>query len=1171
MSDLIFSHLHVHTEYSLLCGVAPLAKLYKESVPKQIKAVAMTDRGNMFGTVDFYKKFNAKDSAVKGIIGCEVYFVSNIKDKDYHHLVLLAENESGYESLKRIVSKAYLDHRYVNDIPRVDLELLKENKEGVIVLSGGVRGIIERAIYQGKKEEASKWALIFHELFGQDHFYLEVQSISSARHQKINQFFRELNLNHKISLCATNECFYLKAQDGQSLSVLSCISQGLTLDTFHDEYAECNEYYFKSAQEVHDILGTDFLDAIQNTNAIADRCQLKITLGKIFLPTYQVPDGYNLDSFLTHRSHEGLKERFEEFKLINKEYNEQLYKDRLDMELGVIIRMQFPGYFLIVQDFINWAKQNDIPVGPGRGSGAGSLVAYVLRITDFDPIPYGLLFERFLNPERVSMPDFDVDFCMDRRTEVIGYVTQKYGQLNVGQIATFGALKAKGVIRDVGRVLGMPVYETDAISKLIPDNAETLEAAMNEEPRLKNMSLEPKNEQLFDIAQKLEGLNRNVGMHAAGVVIGDLPLWHYCPVFKGGNGELVTQFAKDEVEQAGLVKFDFLGLKTLTVIQHAVKMINRKKANHEKLDINTLALTDRPTYDLISSGETESVFQLESTGFQGLLKKLKPDVFEDIIAAVALYRPGPLNSGMLDSFINRKHGREPIVYDHPLLEQVLKETYGVIVYQEQVMQIAQILAHFSLGGADLLRRAMGKKKPEEMAKQRVVFNEGAAKNGIPESLATSIFDVMEKFAEYGFNKSHSAAYALLTYQTAYLKQHYPAEFMASVLTNDRDNPEKVSKGVRNALNMGLRVLPPSINESDLAFDVRKGEILFGLNGIKGVGEAAVDAILEARKEGKFTSFSDFFNRVDLRRVNKKVVETLIQAGAFDCFGQPRQRLSKAIEKFLLLGQQKQKDQASGQGNLLDMFGGDAQDSKGKNKNTAEDEFKEFSSIQEWSKKELLQNEKNTLGFYVSGHPLDHFDSFTGLVNCQNLKNLSRFEHNEEIILVGMISELRTFKKEKTIGFIKIEDKYDTIEAMVSEDVLNQYYKEMGSKDPLVIVARVSIPRDAEKDTILKLQIENHNQRPTLMGLVDYVASKTKAIEINIEEDAKSLHNLPQFEQLIKHKDLEGKCPLYMNILTKEKTILCFKSSLTIQLKENLEYQVKQIFPSARVRLLDKIP
>jgi DNA polymerase-3 subunit alpha len=1174
MSEPIFSHLHVHTEYSLLCGVSPLAQLYKEAPQRQVKAVAMTDRGNMFGTVDFYTKFNGKESKTKGIIGCEVYFIPqvNAQNRTFHHLVLLAENEVGYQNLKKIVSKAYLDENYYLDIPHVDLKLLEAHSEGLIVLSGGVRGIIERAIMEQKEQDAIHWALTFQRIFGKDHFFLEVQAVRSARHQKINIFFRKLNQEHQISICATNESFYLSPTDAISLEVLTCIASGTTLDGHKDEYSESNEYYFKSAQEVIDVLGEDFADAIDNTNAIADRCQLKITLGKIFLPTYQVPDGFTLDTYLKHRAFEGLKERFEEFRLVDKQFDQKEYEDRLEMELGVIIRMQFPGYFLIVQDFINWAKQNDIPVGPGRGSGAGSLAAYALRITDFDPIPYGLLFERFLNPERVSMPDFDVDFCQDRRVEVIQYVTRKYGKLNVGQIATFGALKAKGVIKDVGRALGLPISETDTISKLIQDQAENLEQAIDLEPRLKNISQDPKNEQLFFLARKLEGLNRNVGMHAAGVVIGDEPLWHYCPIFKGGNGELVTQFAKDEVEKAGLVKFDFLGLKTLTVIQDAVKLINRNRKPADHIDINTLRLTDEPTYQLISSGETENVFQLESTGFQGLLKKLKPDCFEDIIAAVALYRPGPLNSGMLDTFINRKHGIEAIEYDHPLLKTVLKETYGVIVYQEQVMQIAQILADFTLGGADLLRRAMGKKKMDEMMQQRANFASGAAKKDISQEKAMAIFDLMEKFAEYGFNKSHSAAYALLTYQTGYLKRHFPAEFMASVLTNDRAMPDKVSKGVGNAQNMGIRVLPPHINQSLPSFDVVGKDILFGLNGIKGVGDAAVEAILDARKDGPFKSFSEFFQRVDLRRVNKKVVETLIQAGAFDCFKIPRQRLFKATEKFIAQGQLKQRDEQMGQMNLLDMMMGGSETKN--SKKDEEDAFKEFNHYMEWSKKELLAFEKNTLGFYVSGHPLDHFRQLTDHIKgLSSIHSIGKNSSGDEVIVLGIIVENKTIKTSHgNMGIIRIEDRTGSIEVILTEDLLNQHYQDLSTKDPVIVLAKVSVPRDEGKETALKafsVKANDKNQgRSAITKLYTYFSQKMKKVVIAIKEDEYSQKNIDQLAKTLKSNEYIGNCQLEFSIVSESKIEYRFLAPFSIGIKEQLYDQIKKLIPTANIMFME---
>ena len=797
-----------------------------------MKSVGITDEHNMFGAVDFQLK--AKSAGIKPIFGLEVKLVADrnhIQTEDEDRIVLLAKNNDGYGNLRELISMGYLEGLH-HGAPHIDIELIKRYGAGLVGLSGDRRSPIARALLGGRTQEASDWIGTLRTAL--DDLYLEVIPDETKIQSELNSLYREVGKAHSLPLVATNNAYYLDKQDARAHEVLMCIGHGRTLDDPRRPRHDVNAYWLKPPEEMWSQLGATHADALENTVKISDMCNVELSLGEVYLPQFDVPEDHDINTFLAAKSWEGLRARFEELKQNGTTYDEAVYHERLEEEIGIIQSMGFSGYFLIVQDFINWAKMEDIPVGPGRGSGAGSLVAYALTITDLDPIPYGLLFERFLNPERVSMPDFDIDFCMNRRGEVIDYVTQRYGEMNVGQIATFGSLKAKGVIRDVGRVMGFSFSETDRLSKLVPDVLGIkLEEALAQEPRLRQVYDEDDRvRDLVDIATRLEGLFRTTGMHAAGVVIGDKPLWEYCPVFRGVNGELITQFAKDEVELAGLVKFDFLGLKTLTVIDDALKLVNRNRVPEDMVTLSAHALEDKGVYKLISKGDTEGVFQLESSGFQELLKKLKPDKFEDIVAAVALYRPGPLNSGMLDDFIARKHGRQRIEYPHESLEGILKETYGVIVYQEQVMQIAQVLAGFTLGAADLLRRAMGKKKLDVMAAQREVFVQGATANDVPIAQATEIFDLMEKFAEYGFNKSHSAAYALLTYQTAYLKAHHKVEFMAAVLTNDRDNAEKVAKGIRSARKIGVDVLPPCVANSGVYFDSVGGQLLFGLGGLK---------------------------------------------------------------------------------------------------------------------------------------------------------------------------------------------------------------------------------------------------------------------------------------------------------------------------------------------------
>ena len=1173
-----FVHLHLHSQYSLLSGAVRLDDLFKRLPALNMPAVALTDLDNMFGAVDFQKQ--AGGAKVKPLIALESSWVPRLKDltRDARprHLVLIATSLEGYANLRELSSDAYLKSPFPSERPCLDLESLRGRTAGLIGLSGGVRGAVELALHEQGEGAAEALALELSGLFDEGSFFLEVQPLRTARQDRVNAFFLGLSRRRALPLVATNECLYITREEARAYHALTCIAAGVTLNEHQDEYTACDEHWLKDGDTVAEQLGPDFEEAVNNTLKIAERCDFKIPLGKIFLPTYQLPEGFEPESYLEHRSREGLKERFKEFARVGKSVDEGEYVARLEMEIGVINRMKFPGYFLIVQDFINWAKDNDIPVGPGRGSGAGSLVAYALRITDLDPIPYGLLFERFLNPERVSMPDFDIDFCMNRRLEVIEYVTRKYGASNVGQIATFGALKAKGVLKDVGRVLGMGYADTDRLSKLVPDRLDiSLDEALKEEERLSKLYEGDRQiRELFDIARRLEGLHRNTGMHAAGVVIGDQELWKYCPVFRGVNGELVTQFAKDEVEQAGLVKFDFLGLKTLTVIQDAVKMINENHPERDPLDVYVLPLTDPGVYELISSGETDSVFQLESSGFQELLKKLRPDVFEDIVAAVALYRPGPLNSGMLDTFINRKHGKEPITFPHELIRGILTETYGVIVYQEQVMQIAQVLANFSLGGADLLRRAMGKKKPEEMAKQRVIFAAGAAENQVDDKVASEIFDLMELFAEYGFNKSHSAAYALLTYHTAYLKVHHPAEFMASVLSNDRDTAEKVAKGVRNSLKMGLSVLPPCVNRSLEVFYGKGREVLFGLAGVKGVGSSAVEAIIEARAAGPFRSLLDFCERVNLSRVNKATIEKLIQVGAFDFVGAPRRRLCAALDPLIKRAQQRQQDEAAGQDSLFALFGAAEAEQQGRSEEEAlAHELDEWAEVGEWNKKQLLDYEKQSLGFFVSGHPLDRFDDLIKRIPHTPIEDLPLCARFQTVTLIGTVAAFRAMNSKQgpgRVGFATIEDRTGEVEVILGNAHLDAYEQVITSGEPIVLVGEVKPPFEDEGEHRVNLGKRGEDARAEAYAqtLGERQERMTRALELELPAAATSQW-LRRLRDLCAAKERAGRCPLFLRLRTARGAQVLVSSSLTVYPTEDLAHELRQVGQGVGVRFVDK--
>jgi DNA polymerase-3 subunit alpha len=1132
-----FVHLHLHSQYSVLDGAIRLGDMMPRLKEYGMTSVAVTDHGNMFGAIDFYKQ--ATKAGIKPILGVEAYVAEGDhreKARGAYHLILLARNETGYANLRKLVSYAYLEGFYYH--PRMDMSLLKAHSEGLIALSACLGGQVAQAVLKGQNDRARELARKYRDTFEPGMFFLEVQPNGLPEQRTVNAIYRQIGHELGIPLCATNDCHYLDQKDARAHEILMCVQTGKLLSDPDRMRHDTDAYWLRPASEMWRLMKDDFADALENTVRIAEMCNVKLQLDKPELPTYRVPEDQTIDSFLLQKAQHGLEQRFTEFSAVDKSVDRALYQRRLDDELTVIQKMGFAGYFLIVQDFINWAKDHDIPVGPGRGSGAGSLAAYALRITDIDPLPYGLLFERFLNPERVSMPDFDVDFCMNRRNEVIDYVTHKYGRENVGQIATFGALKARGVIKDVGRVLGLTFGETDKLSKLVPDKLNIeLADALKQEPRLQALyDGDPKMRELLDIALSLEGLHRSVGMHAAGIVIGDKPLWEYCPVFKGAKDEIVTQFAKDEVEAAGLVKFDFLGLKTLTVVKDALRMVNRGRAVEARLDLDRLGLCDPGVYELISRGDTEGVFQLESSGFQELLKKLRPDKFEDIVAAVALYRPGPLNSGMLDDFIERKHGKQRIVYPHDSLRQILEETYGVIVYQEQVMQIAQVLAGFTLGGADVLRRAMGKKKADEMAKQRAAFLTGAEKNGVAASKAGDIFDLMEKFAEYGFNKSHSAAYALITYHTAYLKAHHRVEFMAAVLSNDKDNSEKVSRGIRTARMMGIEVLPPSVNLSVADFDAVEGSILFGMAGIRGVGEHAVTAILEARtQDGPFKDLFDFCERVDLKRVNKKVLEALVKSGAFDFCGAPRARMHAAIDIACDRAQQTQKDRASGQASLFDLFAAASPASVQKGMPP------ELLKVDEWTQRQLLAHEKDCLGFYVSGHPLDRFADQIEQYATASVENLRTLDDYTRVTLCGIQSayKARPLKSGNgRMGIVTFEDHTGSVEVIAMGEELNQYEPLLTSDEPLLLRGTVRVERDEDRVNVsVRLGFgrprrgEVESTDPPVVLLADVRTARARAVEIGLSTAAVSVERMTALGALLREPRHGGLCEAWLKLTT----------------------------------------
>jgi DNA polymerase-3 subunit alpha len=1143
-----FTHLHLHTLYSLLDGAIRIGDLIKTVQAKGMKSVAVTDHGNMFGTIDFYQK--AKAAGLKPIIGTEAYVAGakGMEDRSErvgHHLILLAKNQAGYANLRYLASMAYLKGFYYD--PRIDKKVLKDHSEGLVALSACLGGEIPRLVKRGDLDGARRTAQEYKDIFEPNSFFLEIQSNGLADQAPVNDALKQFSRDLDIPLIATADSHYVSREDARAHEHLMCIASGKTLEDQKRLKHDTEELYIKSPEEMWSHFA-DCPEAITNTQVVADMCNVELDLKSVFLPKFKTPEDMPPDVFLARRAREGLDKRFTELPY---QVDKDKYRERLEREIGVIQQMGFAGYFCIVQDFINWAKDHGIPVGPGRGSGAGSAVAWSLRITDIDPLRYHLLFERFLNPERVSMPDFDVDFCQERRGEVITYVSEKYGKDNVGQIITFGQLKAKSVIRDVCRVKGLAFAEADKIAKLVPDELGiTLKDAVEKEPRLRALMDEnPVVRDIVEVSMRLEGLNRQAGMHAAGVVIGDKPLWEYVPLYRGQNGELITQFAKDEVEKSGLVKFDFLGLKTLTVIANALKMINRGRP--APIESHTIPVDDKSVYDLISRGDTAGVFQMESSGFTEMVKKLKPNCFEDVIAAGALYRPGPLDSGMVDRFIERKHGREKIEYPHPSLEGILKETYGVIVYQEQVMQISQILAGYSLGRADLLRRAMGKKKADVMAKEKAGFVEGAVKLGVDGKVADDIFSTMEKFAEYGFNKSHSAAYGLVTVQTAWLKAHHRSEFMAALLSSERDNTDKVVAHIAEARESGIEVLPPDLNESELDFSVPFGAkpmlhgksrvpqkpIRFGLGAIKGVGENAVEAILAARSEKgvhkPYLGLYDLCQRADMKKVNKKVLEALIAAGAFDFTRKSRQALTEALDKAVERGQAAARDKASGQSSLFGMLGGGPKkaDAAKADAGTADDEI---TSTEEWPERERLKKEKQTLGFYISGHPLDRYADDVKRYVSHSITTLASgtVRAFEKIAAAGIVYgwRERPTKTGKRLGFVTLEDFSGTIDCVAYDEAVNKFSELLTGDDPVLVKGKLRIndrmgggggEGDAESKPTPEIQIED------VQLLSQVRAEKATRLEVRIEADQATDERLNKLGALLKVNP--GNCVPYVYV------------------------------------------
>ena len=1047
-----FVHLRIHSEFSLVDGLVRIKPMAKAAAQMGMPAIALTDFCNMFALVKFQRA--TMGEGLKPIFGADV-LVEPMSDEDEpSQIVLLAKSLKGYKNLTELVSEAYL-HGQKLDKAVISREYLAQRTEGLICLSGGKGAEVGRTLLAGKPDKAAAIAQQYMDWFP-DSFYLELQRTARQDDETYLHRAVELAANIQCPVVATNDVRFLNKDDFEAHEVRVCIHEGWTLEDPTRKQNYSDQQYLKSPEEMAELF-SDIPEAIENTLEIAKRCSFEIPLGTYYLPDYPVPEGMTLDDFIIAESRKGLEERLAflfdvnapDFAEIRKPYDE-----RLQVELDVIIQMGFPGYFLIVADFIQWAKNNGVPVGPGRGSGAGSLVAYVLKITDLDPLEYDLLFERFLNPERVSMPDFDVDFCMDGRDRVIDYVAEKYGRNAVSQIITFGTMAAKAVVRDVGRVQGRSYGFVDRIAKLIPfEVGMTLSKAMEQEPQLPELyERDEEVKELLDMALKLEGITRNVGKHAGGVVIAPSALTDYVPLYCDEHGNnLVTQFDKDDVEAAGLVKFDFLGLRTLTIVDWALKTINPalEKQGEAPVDIDRIPLDDKASFTLLQNAETTAVFQLESRGMKDLIKRLKPSNFEDIVALVALFRPGPLGSGMVDDFIARKHGKQKVDYPHPDLKPVLDTTYGTILYQEQVMLIPQVLADFTLGGADLLRRAMGKKKADVMAQQRGLFVDGASKNGIDEKLSTEIFDTMEEFAKYGFNKSHSAAYALVSYQTAWLKAHYPSGFMAAVLSADMHNTDKVVTLIDECRRMQLAIVPPDVNVSQYKFTVNDlGQIVYGLGAIKGLGEGPIEAILESRKEGEpYKNLFEFCKRVDLKKLNRRSMEAIIRAGALDKMGPDRATLMASLSDAMRYAEQENKNQDLG---IMDMFGAVEEDTE---------QEPEWTKVKPWSDDERLNGEKETLGLYLTGHPIDQYlDEISHFVSCRIADVKPGNSKESRSIVAGLVIAMRVMKNKRgdKMAFLTLDDKSGRLEISIFSDTYEEYKDQLIKDSVLVVEGDVSI-------------------------------------------------------------------------------------------------------------------
>ncbi|MBW1911660.1 MAG: DNA polymerase III subunit alpha [Deltaproteobacteria bacterium] len=1109
-----FVNLHVHTEFSLLDGAIPIKRLLQKTNRLGMDSVAITDHGNIFGAVQLFEK--AADFDVRPVLGCELYVAPGNRQErtpsgdgqpNAYHLVLLVMNETGYKNLCRLVTLGHLEGFYYH--PRVDMDLLKEFNEGLIALSACLKGVVPYFIRSGRVEHAKEKAKELSNIFDKERFYLEVQANKMPEQVEVNRVLREFSQDLSIPIVATNDCHYLNREDSEAHDALLCIQTGKIIDDPQRLKFSSDEFYFKSREEMEASFGGDnFSDALDNTVDVARRCQYVMEFGNYKYPVFNVPDQLDLNALLEQEAKKGLEERLAQRERENGELSQKLieeYRARLDFELDVITGMGFSGYFLIVADFIGYARRSDIPVGPGRGSAAGSLVAYSLRITNLDPIEYGLLFERFLNPQRISMPDIDIDFCIYGREEVIKYVADKYGRDNVGQIITFGTMKARGVIRDVGRVLNIPYGDVDKIAKLVPEGpGVTLGRAIEEEPELKNLENGEKIEKkLIKISRSLEGIARHASIHASGVVISDLPLVEYLPLYKGAKDEIMTQFTMDQIEHIGLIKFDFLGLKTLTVIKQALKLI--KESSGREIDIESIPLDDGKTFKLCQEGKTTGVFQLESGGMKDLLRRLKPEQFEDLVALVALYRPGPME--WIPDYIDGKHGRRKPKYLHPKLEPILGVTYGVAIYQEQVMQIARDLAGFSMAEADVLRKAMGKKKVALLAEQKEKFTKGCMENDISKELAEKIFAFIEPFAGYGFNRSHAACYALIGYQTAYLKAHFPVQFMAALMTQDMGNQDKTIKNIAECRKMGISILPPDLNESQADFAVVDEAIRFGMAAVKNVGLKAVESIIEVRdSSGPFKNMMDFAERVEGSKVNRRVFEGLIQAGAFDFMGIHRSQFFASLDDVI------RSCGASRDPNQLNMF------SSVNDAGSGLSGLFEFPDIEEWNEREKLRKEKEALGFYITGHPLDEFSEEVKRFTTCSIQEILGLKDKSQVKVAGVIENLRLrrTKKGDRMAVFNLEDSTGATEVVLFPDAFNNYSQLLRGEEPLLVGGTAEVNDSSSK--IIGKEIDS-------LGVMRQKA--IRMIELGLHEERVSRDLLEEVRDILFR--YPGKCSVMIRL------------------------------------------